>query len=268
MSDQEEPKYELLPTGKPHISFSELRDWKECSFRHKLKHVKKIDLGKPGAAMDFGTAVHASCEKYLSTLVMDPEIAIDYLKEAWATHSFPPADLPKAILEAHSILSDVPTWLDKEFPNWEYIDAEHQLYESVEGYPHAFKGFIDGVIKTKGKRGEDLVWLLDWKTTGWGWAKEKKADPLVRSQLVLYKNYWSSKTGTNPKNVRCGFVLLKRSAKPGKHCELIPVSVGDVTTKRTLKVVNNMLSSVKRGIALKDRGSCKFCDYYNTEHCT
>jgi len=266
------PQFELLPTGKPHVSFSEMRDWQDCSYRHKLKHVLKIDLGKPGPLMDFGTAVHASCENFLKTREMKPEIAADMIRKVWEKNKdikgFEASTIPAFIKESDDILAEVPAWLEENFPGWEFIDAEHQLYESIDGKPHAFKGFIDGIIKCKGPRGKELVWLLDWKTTGWGWKSEKKSDPIVCAQLVLYKNFWSTKTKTDPKDVRCGFVLLKRSAKPGKHCELISTSVGDVTTSRSLKVINNMLTSVKKGIAIKNRASCTFCDYYNTPHCT
>lgn len=266
------PAYVNLPTGKPHVSFSEIRDWKECGYRHKLKHVQKIDLGKPGPFMDFGTAVHSACEKFLRTRVMDAAIATDAIRKSWEKNAgiegFEPEKLQGFLNEADGILADVPSWLEETFPGWVFIDAEHLLYEPIEGQEQAFKGFIDGVISCKGPRGNDLVWLLDWKTTSWGWDVRKKGDDLVRAQLVLYKNFWSTKTDTDPKVVRCGFVLLKRSAKPGKHCELVTASVGDVTTGRSLTVVNNMLSSVKKGIALKNRNSCQYCDYHNTEFCT
>jgi hypothetical protein len=91
---------------------------------------------------------------------------------------------------------------------------------------------------------------------------------MVKAQLALYKNYWCQK---NPqvqmKDVRCGFVLLKKSAKPGDHCELFSVSLGEVPIQRSLKVVSNMLSAVKKGIAIKNRDSCTWCEYKNTEHC-
>ena len=31
--------------------------------------------------------------------------------------------------------------------------------------------------------------------------------------------------------------------KPGKMCEFVPISVGEVTTKRAFKVINNMITS-------------------------
>jgi hypothetical protein len=267
------PSFEVLPTGKPHVSFSEVKLWKECSYRHNLIHIKKIDLSKPSPVLDFGTAVHASCEHYLLTREMKLEIAYEHMEKVWAERQdnpdFSPASLAKAKSEAALILSEVPKFLDDTFPEWEVVDAEHQLYEAVENHPHAFKGFIDGVIKAKGKRGETIYWILDWKTTARGWFREKRSDDMVKAQLALYKNYWCQKHPDIPmKDVRCGFVLLKKAAKPGEHCELFSVSLGEVPIKRSLKVVSNMLTSVKRGIALKNRDACTWCEFKNSEHCT
>ena len=270
---QDKLSFQTLPTGKPHVSFSEVKLWKECSYRHHLIHVKKIDLSKPSPVLDFGTAVHSSCENYLLKRVMDVNIAFDRMEKAWKMHEgvaeFTEDSLQKSKKDAEAILSEVPSFLDKEFPDWQVVDAEHQLYESVEGHPHAFKGFIDGVIKTKDKKGKEVYWILDWKTTARGWFREKRSDEMVKAQLALYKNYWLQK---NPnisfKDVRCGFVLLKKNAKPGEHCELFAVSLGEVPVKKSLKVVGNMLTSVKRGIFLKNRDSCTYCEFKNTEHCT
>jgi len=270
--NETQQNFEVLPTGKPHISFSEVKLWKECSYRHNLFHVKKVDLSKPSPVLDFGTAVHAACEKYLLTRVMDVRVAYEHLDNAWKKfegHSeFTQDSLAKAKSEVALILSEVPKFLDDTFPEWEVVDAEHQLYEAVENHPHAFKGFIDGVIKAKDKRGETIYWILDWKTTVRGWFREKRSDEMIKAQLALYKNYWCKK---NPqismKDVRCGFVLLKKSAKPGEHCELFSVSLGEVPIKRSLKVVSNMITSVKRGIALKNRDACTWCEYKGTEHC-
>jgi hypothetical protein len=268
-----EPSYVNLPTGKPHISFSELRCWAECSFRHKLQHIDKVGEDTPSVHMDFGTAIHTACESWLKTRVMDKKLFLTELHALWSEHvkllpkEFTPAAFKQFAKEGLSILPDVPKWFEETFPEWEFIDAEHYLYEPVVGHPHAFKGFIDCIISAPGPRGKKLVWLLDFKTCGWGWGAEKKADELVRSQLVLYKNFWSIKTQTDPKDVRCGFVLLKRTAKPGSHCELVTTSVGEVTTGRSLKIVNNMITSVKRGTAIKNRGSCTFCQFYATPHC-
>lgn len=270
---QDESKYEILPTGKPHVSFSEVKTWKECSWRHNLVHVKKIDVFKPSPILEFGTAIHLACEDYLKTREMKVNIAHDAMRTAWEHHEkleeFNEATLSDALRDSSAILSEVPLFLDTAFPDWTVVDAEHRLYETVDGHPHAFKGFIDGVIKTTGKRGEDLYWILDWKTSQRGWFREKRSDDMLKSQLGLYKNYWQQKHPHIPlKDIRCGFVILKKTADVGDHCELFTVSLGEVPIKRSLKVVSNMITSVKRGIALKNRDSCKYCEFKNTEHCT
>lgn len=262
-----------LPTGKTHVSFSELRDWQECTYRHNLKYVKKINLDKPAPVLDFGTAVHASCEDFLRTRKMNSDIALDLINKSFNEKSsleeYTDQLREQYVGEASSILRDVPIFMEETFGDWTFIDAEHLLYERVnERHNQAFKGYIDGIIKSVTNRGKEQSWVLDWKTTSWGWSREKKQDPNVARQLVYYKHNWSKKTGTPLKDIRCGFVLLKRTAKPGTHCELLKISVGDVTLERSEKIVNNMLTSVKRGIAIKNRDSCKYCPYKETEHCT
>ena len=45
----------LLPTGKPHVSFSEVKVWKECSYRHKLAYVDKLDTYENNPYADYVT---------------------------------------------------------------------------------------------------------------------------------------------------------------------------------------------------------------------
>lgn len=222
--------------------------------------------------MDFGTAIHSACEEFLKTRIMDSNVFVLKLKDLWALNghtnqqTYSEKSLETFMNEGFAILKELPTWFEETFPNWKFVDAEHYLYEKIENHPNAFKGFIDCIISTDGKKGIEY-WVIDFKTTSWGWQMQKKTDEMVKAQLVLYKNYWSKKTGTDTKNVKCGFVLLKRTAKPGAHCELVAITVGEPITERSLKVVNNMVVSVKRGTAIKNRYSCTYCDYRDTEHC-
>ena len=75
----------LLPTGKPHVSFSEVSNWSACSYRHKLRYVEGVDLFKPSVYLDFGTAIHAACENFLKTRVMNPKIATEIIENNLST---------------------------------------------------------------------------------------------------------------------------------------------------------------------------------------
>jgi hypothetical protein len=229
--------------------------------------VLKVGVQENSTILDYGKAVHSAHEAFIKTGVMDVSIAVNELKRYWEEHSHDPNELQKACDDAVVSLNEIPEYYALTFKDWKAIDAEHQLFEKIADRPYAFKGFIDAVIAVQGKRTKETL-ILDLKTTNRGWSIMKKRDPLVKAQLVLYKNYWSKKFNVDPKTIKCGFMLLKRSAAQGKHCQFMPVSVGDVTTERALKSINNMLASVNRGIALKNKNSCMYCPHKGTVRCT
>lgn len=276
-------KKPLLPTGKDTVSFSEISTWMECTWRHRLAYVEGIRpewVDTPYNVM--GSAVHEGAEHYIQTREIDPEIAVKYLDEHW-TEEVERARFwngneerknelqPKEwwLETARSILSELPKFMDDNFPGWEPVATELRLNESIDKQDVKFKGFIDAIITCPDKKGKKKHWIIDWKTAGWGWAQQKKSDFRVQLQLRLYKMFYSRKADIPLKDIRCAFVLLKRDAKPGSRCELLTVSVGPTTGERSLKVVNNMIASVKRGIAFKKKSeeNCRWCDYRGTEHC-
>jgi hypothetical protein len=268
MDKIDDSRFQLLPNKKKHVSFSELRQWCECSWRHKVQFIDGIDLSTPGTALDFGTSIHAAHEQFINTRVMSPEISTQSIDKLWLEHSHGPAIKGQFINESNAILAEVPSFYDVTFPGWESTSAEHFLYEPVGNGDHAFKGYIDAIITAPGPRNKKLTWIIDVKTTSWGWDREKKENELTRMQIVLYKKFWSLKTGTDPKDVRCAFLLLKRAAKTNNRCELFTISAGDKTMDRAMKRVTSMLNGMKKGIAIKNRYSCIYCPYKDTKWCT
>jgi hypothetical protein len=272
-----------FPTGKKHVSFSEIKCWKECSWRHKLTHIDKVDMFEPSPYLDFGTSVHEGCESLLETRSVNKDLLLSNIRSAWEKNGFDNPDWYKKqpswykhvpVSEwcnwAENMWNEIPDFLDKTFPNWEVVKAEEELYEKISRKSMNFKGFIDAVIKVPKKNGDGYIyWILDWKTAGaYGWRREKKQDILMTAQLILYKHFWARKHNIELKDIRCGFVLLKRGGKLGKICELVTVSVGPKTLSRGIKMMNNMISSVSNNIFLKNRDSCRYCSFKDTEYCT
>ncbi len=77
-----------FPTGKPHLSFSEIKQWKECSYRHKLVYIDKIDTFEESPYLHFGTAVHEGCESLLETKKVDRDKILGVMKESWQKAGF------------------------------------------------------------------------------------------------------------------------------------------------------------------------------------
>jgi hypothetical protein len=261
---------------KEHISFSELSVWEKCHFKHKLKYLDNIRLDKPNEYTEFGHVIHEMLEQYLKTRVMPSvEDTKKELVECFTKHSIVVPN--KEFLDViEPISKEIPQFLEEKFRGWEFIDAESSLYENIAKHEGKFfKGFIDGIIRIpkssrlKRCNPEELEYhLLDWKSCSWGWDLKKKTDPQKIRQLALYKHYWSEKLKIPLKEIRCGFVLLKRTPAKGKpRCELVSVSIGDKTIANGLKLIDNMLFSVEKRIFSKNRLDCKYCEYHKTKHC-
>ena len=256
----------IFPTGKPHVSYSEVKAWKECSWRHKLVYIDKIDKFVPSPNIDFGTHVHAECEDYLKSREFNLDRLESSIRNGWKEKGFNNPDT--WVKEAKQIIEDIPDFMSETFPDWEFIASAHALYESVQDSNVKFKGFVDGMIKAKNKRGQDKLWIIDWKTTSArGWSSDKKRDFLVQAQLALYKFYTSQKFEVDPKEIKCGFVLLKRGSKKGKSCELVEISVGPKMLDDSNKLVKSMINGVSSGKYLKNRMSCTYCEFKGTDHC-
>jgi len=289
MSIENTNELPILPNHKPHVSYSEIRNWKECAWRHKLAYIDQLDVFENSPYLSYGTALHDGIENFLLTGEMNIEKVIENIKGEWEKYGF---DSEKYIKEqaliregngwkpkphiyidtwleyARNSLEEIPDFLSKNFGNYEVVSAEEELYEHVPEVNAYFKGFIDALIKTKDKKGNDVYWVIDWKTAGdKGWFASKKRDILTWAQIALYKHFWRTKKNIDIKSVRCGFVLLKRGAPKGNTCELVKVSVGPKAEEKCTSMLRSMVLSMKRGIFLKNRNSCMFCNFKGTENC-
>lgn len=272
---------------KEHVSYSEIRQWKECTWRHKLLYIDKISTYEESPHLHYGTIVHDACEHFLKTKELKIEETKKRIKESWDEHGFDAEDFiqlqkQRAKLQgwtykhnkvkdwtqwAETSLLSIPEFLDETFPNWEFVSAEDALYESIENISTKFKGYIDCIIKVPYKN-KYKYWIIDWKTaSGRGWTIDKQRDFLVHAQVVLYKYFWGTKNQIEMKDIQCGFVLLKKVKTVGKSCQLIKVSSGPKTLEKSKKLVRSMIKSVEKKLYLKNRNSCKFCEFKDTSHC-
>lgn len=266
---------------KKHVSYSELALWQKCSFRHRLKYLLKVDLDKPSIHAIYGKTVHDALEQYLESRQF-PEIEeiVTALDNQLAEAKIEVND--KVRKEFHDtiapILSEIPEFLETEFKDWEFIAAEQALYEEISEKDNkfSFKGFIDGIIKIprssrykRFKEGEYEYWIIDYKTCSWGWDFKKKTDPIKIEQLALYKHFWAKKLNVSPDQIKCAFVLLKRtpSKNSPSRIELVTTSVGPKTIEKALEALKTMTRSITKGLVSKNRNECTYCEYKNTEHC-
>jgi len=275
----------LLKNGKPHISYSEVSMWSACPWKHKLTYIDNLSKFEDSPYLDYGTILHDTLEGFLNGQPIDIEAVHKKIVKAWEIKGFDTQEfvvrqtqrsdsqgwkykhvnLEGWLASAKNSLEQLPEFLEENFPGWKPVAAEHNLYEAVENQKEGFfKGFIDCIIELP--NGKHVV--IDWKTAGpRGWNRDKKRDFLVQAQLVLYKHYWMNLTGKSSRDVKTAFVLLKRDSKPGKSMGIVEVSSGPKSLEKANKLVSSMLNGMKTGMILKNRLSCRFCEFANTAHC-
>lgn len=277
----------ILPTGKYHVSYSEVNTicgTDGCGWKHKLKYVDGHEE-PDNEHTTYGRAIHSALEEWLlegDSVWFDWDARIEQcqaeVKQVFSEVGFKPSEteLEKDwISPVETMLTQVPNWMNETFSGWVPIAAEIQLFEIIEGHTNKwFKGFVDALIRVpkKPRKGSKkpatgyTYWVLDWKTTSWGWDMRKKQDKFKRMQLALYKHYLSIKLGIPLEDIKCGFVLLKRTAKK-ENLELLEVSVGDKTREEAVGLVSNCVSMISKKLWLKNRNSCRFCEFKGTELC-
>jgi len=252
---------------RQHVSYSELKTWKECPYKHKLKYIDKVDKFKGNEFTLFGTAVHDACEKALLTGSGDPSnyFTISFLngieKLMIKGVELDPILISEMEKQGKHLSTRVMPALEQHFEGYNVFSTEEMLYEDIEGEDSKFKGYIDLVLKIGEK-----YHILDWKTCSWGWNARKKSDKLVTYQLTLYKYFFAKKHNIDLKKIETHFALLKRTAKKDE-VEIFRVTSGDKKINNALKLLKQALYNIAQRRHIKNRMSCKMCEFYKTEHC-
>ena len=260
-----------------HISYSELRIWAECPFKHKLMYIDKIKGFVGNEFTAFGKAVHAVCENAVLPnrhVVAENEVLTDeeyfdleFLKELQSLKGvveFRPDLISDMRSQAKTLIPQIMPALGEYFEDYEVFSVEERLYEDIPFFdlkPYKFKGFIDLVVKVG-----DKFHIIDWKTCSWGWDSKKKTDKLITYQLTLYKKFWCMKYNIDPKLVETHFALLKRTAK-SDNVELFRVTSGPKKTENAVDLLKRGLFSIVKTTHFKNRMSCDKCEFRKTKNC-
>lgn len=256
-----------------HISFSELKVWDECSYKHKLQYVDKVKVFNSNEYTTFGTAIHETNERTLLKEI-DKEKAYEYFLEVFdrevSAINVLNADKSEKLVnemraQAKGILEDVYPALDKYFGSYKVVSTEEPLLEKILDldFDFNFKGFIDVVLKTP----DGKYHVIDWKTCSWGWDIQKKTAPMTTYQLTFYKEYFAQKHNIDPDMIETHFALLKRTAKKNQ-VELFKVSSGEKKTKNANTLLTKAIINIKNGKYVKNKLACSNCEFNNTEHCS
>jgi len=260
-----------------HVSFSEVKIWKECAWKHKLVYLDGLKAFAGNEYTAFGTAIHSTYEKVLLKEKINEKEYFQnkFLEELKALPDEVRDNLNKKLVEDLRRQGDILAPLSMDalkdyFGEFEVVSVEEKLYEPIKESleeKYKFKGYIDLVLKTK----DNKYHVIDWKTCSWGWDSRKKSDKMITYQLTFYKHYFALKHGIDPKMIETHFGLVKRTAKKN-NVELFRVTSGPKKTENAIKFLNKALYNIDKNIFIKNKLSCHGmfgpCEFYKTKHCT
>ena len=254
-----------------HISYSELKIWAECPFKHKLMYLDKIRKFQGNEYTAFGSALHSLCENAVLGKLPEEDYDdffdiefLNQLESVGGDIKFKKDLVSDMRVQARKISPHILPALGQNFEDYEVFSVEERLYEGIPAFEQKafkFKGFIDLVVKVG-----DIYHIIDWKTCSWGWDMKKKSDKMITYQLTLYKKFWCQKHGIDPSNVETHFALLKRTAKKD-FVDIFRVTSGPKKTENATDLLMKALHFIFKGSKMKNRLSCDKCEFRKSEHC-
>ncbi len=258
-----------------HISFSEIKIWNECAYKHKLVYLDKLKEFHGNEHTSFGTALHEVCEKaVLKKVNLDQETLEELFNNSFLSElsslKEKNVELNKNLIQemrpqAAAIIPHILPALDEKFVDYEVYSAEEELYEDLENYKRKYKGFVDLIVKTK----DGKYHIIDWKTCSWGWDSRRKNDKMTTYQLAYYKHFFSKKHKIPLEDIVTHFALLKRTAKTNK-VEIFEVSCGNKKIDNSIKLLEKAVYNIENSNFIKNKLSCTSgygCEFYNSKHC-
>lgn len=162
-----------------HISFSEMKTWTECPYKHKLNYINRVRKFVGNEFTAFGKAVHNLCENAMLGKIVESEFE-DFFDENFENEILSLAGeeidlklVEQMSLQARNLYPLIIPGVQNTFGDYEVVSTEEKLYEDISDFDKEdfkFKGFIDLVIKTS----DGKYHIIDWKTCSWGWDAKRE----------------------------------------------------------------------------------------------
>ena len=221
-----ESKIKQSPSANKHISYSQLSSFANCQKQWYWTYVKRLAPYQASIHAVFGTAMHETIQTWLETLYHDKvKTANEMDLNALLYENMIKAYKSQKAQNGHEHFST------QEELNLFYLDGKHILnflkkkrggYFGTKGVYLAgietllyqelrpgvmFKGLIDLVFYDE--RIDEWT-IMDIKTSTSGWNKFAKEDDKRKSQILLYKEFFSKQFNIPKDKINVEYFILKR----------------------------------------------------------
>lgn len=228
--------------------------YSNCQHAWKLRYIDKIRDDSPSIHLIFGTAMHEVLQEYLTVvyeksakagdamdlrkllydkMVEQYKIALEKNNNVQFTNK---TELTDFHTDGVAIIDYVRKKRAEYFPtkNHKLLGVEIPLLCKIEDYNVYLMGFIDLVILDER---DNTITVYDFKTSTRGWIDKDKKDESKKSQLIIYKEYFSKQYDLPIDSIDVVFFILKRklwekSDFAQKRVQLFKPPSGKLTRKK------------------------------------
>ena len=206
------------------ISHSQFTAYNECNLKWKLRYIDKLSLSGGNIHTLFGSAMHTVLQEYLVTMYNKSIVEADKLdletmlkeemikefntiKKRFNAYPCEQKDLMEFYQDGIEIIKHFRKHRNKYFmkKNYELVGIEVPIFMNIqEGVQ--LKSFLDVVMRNKisGK-----ITIIDLKTSTRSWTDYQKKNFYKKSQLLMYKQFYSEKFDVPLDKIDVYFLILK-----------------------------------------------------------
>lgn len=162
-----------------------------------------------------------------------------------------------------------------KYTGWQLIGTQVQLLTPISQGVF-FKGYIDVVMKQKK---QNIIKIIDFKTSQRGWKDNQKKDQLKKAQILLYKKFYSQQYGVDMDKIQVQFIILKKQILKYEQFTIPRIQKFSPANKKpSIKKAQNLLDTfikqcIRDGQFIKDEANyptsklaaaCRYCPYYHS----
>jgi len=287
------------PENNKHISYSQLSSFSTCQKQWYLTYVKKLAPYSPSIHTTFGTALHETIQTWLEILyhgkvkdanemdlskLLYDNLITEYKKQKDShnsTHFSTQDELTMFYLDGVHILD----YLKKKRATYfttkkvHLAGIETLLYQELRPGV-VFKGYIDLVFYDE--RVDEWL-IVDIKTSTSGWNKYAKEDELKKTQILLYKEFFSRQFNIPKDKIKVEYFIVKRKvpveaefASMQKRVQSFKPADGVFKLKKAVQLVDMFVNTAisetgeyinKEYPTNPSKNTCRFCVFKQNNTC-
>lgn len=274
------------------VSFSQFSTYSKCPNQWYLQYVKNLAPYRATINTIFGDAMHETLQHYLTVLYKesaskaDKIDLIEYFNERFRAHYIleyeksqvhfsNPVEMAEFFDDGVEILNWFKTHRKKYFltKNIKLLGVELPLLVKLKESLY-LKGYVDIILYDQD---EDIVYIYDIKTSGWGWGDKAKKDENKIAQLLIYKEYLTKQFDLNIDKIDVQFFILRRKIYENSQYEIPRIQTfkpasGKIKRKKTLQKFEEFIKDCftedgkiieKQYNKYPDKKTCGMCPFNN-----